>query len=406
MRPNVNGAGQYSDFLYLNSASFDGDRNDKVVAKFDRYIGSSITREFTRTSDGWTGVDRNTKTTSGTEISTQLEIKESWSQPPVLVATDIVQNKSAVVWQPNPHLSSTDSGVTELFHWTDETGKVWEGGLFKPVGYVLGKRYPLVLQTHGFSETRFALGGVFSTTFAARELAAAGIMVLQLPDSCHGQKPPSDEAPCTVRGFDAAIDKLNANGMIDPEKVGIVGFSRTVYHVEHALAFGRTRYTAASLTDGINAGYFSYGVGLDMTPDNAPAVEYDKLIGAAPFGDGLELWRKRSPDFNLNKLGTPVIVNALGKGSLLSSWGTYSTLRYMRKPVDIILFDSDEHVQTNPAVRLASQGGTVDWFRFWLQGYEDPSPDKAEQYRRWEGLCDMQIAEKTGQPTFCVPTKH
>jgi hypothetical protein len=39
-----------------------------------------------------------------------------------------------------------------------------------------------------------------------------------------------------------------------------------------------------------------------------------------------------------------------------------------------------------PQERLASQGGTVDWFRFWLQGYEDADPAKAEQYRRWREL--------------------
>lgn len=42
------------------------------------------------------------------------------------------------------------------------------------------------------------------------------------------------------------------------------------------------------------------------------------------------------------------------------------------------------------SVRLASQGGSVDWFRFWLQGYEDPDPSKAEQYARWRGLRKLQ----------------
>jgi hypothetical protein len=33
----------------------------------------------------------------------------------------------------------------------------------------------------------------------------------------------------------------------------------------------------------------------------------------------------------------------------------------------------------------------VDWFRFWLQGYKDPAAAKAEQYRRWEKLCDSVL---------------
>jgi hypothetical protein len=71
-------------------------------------------------------------------------------------------------------------------------------------------------------------------------------------------------------------------------------------------------------------------------------------------------------------------------------WQPYGGLRYLHKPVDLIMLNTDEHVLTNPAVRLASQGGSVDWFRFWLQDYEDPDPAKKDQYERWRGLKEMQ----------------
>jgi hypothetical protein len=35
---------------------------------------------------------------------------------------------------------------------------------------------------------------------------------------------------------------------------------------------------------------------------------------------------------------------------------------------------------------MTSQGGAVDWFRFWLLGQEDPDPAKAEQYKRWRAM--------------------
>jgi hypothetical protein len=54
------------------------------------------------------------------------------------------------------------------------------------------------------------------------------------------------------------------------------------------------------------------------------------------------------------------------------------------------MLNTDEHVLTNPAARTASQQGSVDWFRFWLQGYEDPDPSKADQYKCWRGLKKMQ----------------
>src|SRR5207244_2347134 len=102
---------------------------------------------------------------------------------------------------------------------------------------------------------------------------------------------------------------------------------------------------------------------------------------------------------------TPLLVNALGRLDILGMWMPYAGLRYVHKPVDLIVLNSREHVITNPGERLASQGGSVDWFRFWLQGYEDPDPAKTDQYKRWEKLCDMQVAQNPNQPTFCVRTK-
>lgn len=75
-------------------------------------------------------------------------------------------------------------------------------------------------------------------------------------------------------------------------------------------------------------------------------------------------------------------------------WEPHAVLRYLRKPVELIMLKTEEHELTNPAERLASQGGSVDWFRFWLQGYEDSDPAKAEQYKRWRELRKHQGASE------------
>jgi dipeptidyl aminopeptidase/acylaminoacyl peptidase len=123
---------------------------------------------------------------------------------------------------------------------------------------------------------------------------------------------------------------------------------------------------------------------------NDLAHEFDSMIGTSPFGEGLQQWLKRSPTFNLDRVTTPLLVVGEGPVSLLSMWEPYAGLRYLQKPVDLMMLNTDEHVLTNPAVRVASQGGSVDWFRFWLQDYEDPNPAKAEQYKRWRDLRKMQ----------------
>jgi dipeptidyl aminopeptidase/acylaminoacyl peptidase len=92
----------------------------------------------------------------------------------------------------------------------------------------------------------------------------------------------------------------------------------------------------------------------------------------------------------MDKVQAPLQIVALGRPDLLSMWEPYAALRYLNKPVDLVILDSDEHVLTYPAARMASQGGTVDWFRFWLKDEEDSNPAKAQQYARWRHLRKMQ----------------
>lgn len=48
------------------------------------------------------------------------------------------------------------------------------------------------------------------------------------------------------------------------------------------------------------------------------------------------------------------------------------------------------HIFGRPSECVLKQQGLVDWFTFWLQGYEDPDPAKAEQYKRWRELKKLQ----------------
>jgi hypothetical protein len=138
---------------------------------------------------------------------------------------------------------------------------------------------------------------------------------------------------------------------------------------------------AALLADGVTVDYFQFVLfGIE---------EFNKLIGAAPFGEGLQLWLKNSPGFHLDKVAAPLLI-AVEKAGAIEMFQPYSQLRYLKKPVELVRMNTDEHVITNPVERLASQGLSVDWFRFWLQGYEDPDPSKAEQYKRWHELRALQ----------------
>lgn len=366
--------------LVTNVRFVDGDKG-RVMVTFRRVEDWALMgTEYRRTTDGTWKVARSTdEMPKGNNDHPQVSVKQAFDQPPLL----IVANKwrSKVLWDPNPQLRNVELGQARVYNWKDKDGRQWRGGLYKPTNYEAGQRYPLVIQTHGFDQSQFKPSGVFTTAFAARALAGAGIFVLQIGGACPSG---SQEGACYVAGFESAANQLISEGLVNPDKIGIIGFSRTCFHVMEMLTKASLHVKAAIVADGIMETYLQYMVWLD--PNN----ESNSVIGAPPFAEGLQQWFKASPGFNLDKVTTPIAVIANGRPSLLYMWEVYAGLRYLNKPVDLVLLQSGEHVLTNPTFRMASQGGSVDWFRFWLTGNEDPDPAKAPQYVRWRELRRLQ----------------
>lgn len=112
------------------------------------------------------------------------------------------------------------------------------------------------------------------------------------------------------------------------------------------------------------------GITVDFVEFALFGVDFKDEIGSKPFGKGLQVWTKRSPGLHLEKINSPVLIQSEVR---LTMWLPYAGLRYLKKPVAMIKINSEEHPYTNPGVRMASQGGSVDWFRFWLQGYPRPN---------------------------------
>src|SRR5206468_11209499 len=121
------------------------------------------------------------------------------------------------------------------------------GGLFLPPHYKVGERYPLVIQTHGFWRDRFSMDGSpeWSSAFAARMLAAKRIVVLQAAGILVSGGP--DEGPSFMATIEGAIEYLGQRGLINRNRVGISGFSRTVYEAGYMLTHSRHRFSAAVL---------------------------------------------------------------------------------------------------------------------------------------------------------------
>ena len=321
------------------------------------------------------------------EADLQLSVREDLNNPPRLWV-EIRGEPEFVLWDPNLQLKDVDLGKASIYHWQDAKGIPWSGVLVLPPDYDVKRRYPLVIQTHGYDADKFFTDGYVTTANGGRALAAKGIIVLQSDmDWVHLTIP--EEGSENLGGLESAIDRLVSGGLVDPTRIGIIGFSRTCFHVLYALTNRPDLFRAASITDGVNFGYVEYTL---ASGPNGYTGDAEAIMGGAASRENLIKWIQNSPNFNLDKVKSPLLISALERGELLSEWETYSRLRMLNKPVELLWWwrENTAHVLIQPAQRYASQQSAVDWFDFWLNGAEDPDPAKAEQYLRWRELRRLQ----------------
>ena len=343
---------------------------------------------FKKSQGEWTMVDQ----ASGDKpkaAGVEIEVREDLNTPPALYVRDSTMGTEKLITDPNPQLADRTLGHVELVHWKASDGRPWTGVLYYPVHFLAGRQFPLVIQTHGYSEHQFSLDGSFTTVFAAQELANQDIAVLQVggPD---GGAPDADVTPrepeVYMAGYEGAIDHFVGTGLTNVEKIGIIGFSRTGWSVEYMLTHSRYPLAAAEVADNIDCSYFQY-----VLSSNAVKSEFEADNGASPLVDGLQAWAGLAAGFNVDKIRTPLRmeIDTGPVDSILRDWEIFSNLRYLQRPVELFIIPDIQHgvhILQNPAQRLASQGGSVDWFCFWLKDQIDPDPAKTAEYSRWRSL--------------------
>jgi dipeptidyl aminopeptidase/acylaminoacyl peptidase len=371
-----------------------GESRDEALVSVSLGSTQHVLRSFRFLDGAWRLVSSNpiTETGEGSGETTKMQseqhrrprifIKQSLNEAPTLWVADAQTATARQLWNPNPQFQQLSFGEASVYHWKDRAGTEWTGGLIKPVGYLPGKRYPLVLQMYQFRDSEFITDGTDPSAFAARHLASVGFVVLQI------RKKPSvlsEVDPQThLEGYRSAIESLSQAGLVDPGKVGVVGFSWTCWYVIDALIKVPKLFAAATIADGLDNSYMQY-VLFGPGPANLHE-QMDRIRGGSPFGAGLKRWIEESPGFHLDQVQTPVRIEAINPTSVLQEWELYSSLYMQHKPVDLIYFPEGTHIHQRPLERMESQQGNVDWLRFWLQGYEDPDSTKRSQYKRWEAM--------------------
>jgi len=355
------------------------------IGRMDSLTGKTTERAYFRKSDDtWSRSGIAQAHTGAATSLPDIVLDENMNQPPRIFAIDLGTGRRSLLMDLNPQFQGLALATVEEVACKTSRHNEVKLGLYWPVDYVAGKKYPLVIQTHGWNPDRFWIDGPWTTAFAAQALAGKGFFVLQISDfDLHLLDTPK-EVPAAMAVYDSAIDLLDRRGLIDRDRIGITGFSRTYLYVTYTLTHSKHHFAAADIADGVDYGYFQY---MELA-NSDPTVtgEFDRLNGASPFGKGLLKWLKASPAFLMDRIETPLRIQALYPGSLLLDWHWFSGLTRLSKPVEMIYMPEGTHTLEKPWDRMISQQGNVDWFCFWLKGEEDSDPSKAEQYQRWHNL--------------------
>lgn len=335
--------------------------------------------------------------------------------PPEIFSFRSDRGEVSIIARLDPQFDHLSLANSKEIHWTTSTGYHVEGFLFVPPGYREGHLYPLVIQTKPY-EGQFACDTGYNhyPSFAPQPIADAGMMYLvrsypeDWKESDEVQHYPLGypggigEAAFQMDVWDSAVRDLASRKVIDPDRVGIIGFSRTGWYTEFILTHSAIPYRAATLTD--NAQYNL----LEYWTLRAPSIlrGWDAMYGGPPYGGTLSNWLDYSTSFHLEKVHAAVLMEEMGYGvtfddkqkpplNLSTKFDWFTGLNRLARPVELYYYPNEGHQPDHPKARLASLQRNLDWYSFWLKDRERDAPQVSEQYKRWERL-RQQLCSKPG----------
>lgn len=381
-----------------------------VTGPRDAFVATDGTRRrwFERAPDGrWKEVDSTPGVEAGLaggQRRWSLRLEQALNQPPDFWATG-PDGQRIRLTHLNPGYSADTWGTARPYAWRDDKGRQWDGGLLLPSGHVPGERRPLVIQTYGFVPERFYLDGAniadgVSSAFAGRAFLREGLIVLALPLGPTTDRPQDERAGVDTfaDGVRGAIETLAREGLVDVERIGIMGWSATGERVLNLVTFTDIPIRAATVADGDANTMFSvavtYGAGDNMV------TRKEAINGGPAYGSTLQNWVRNDPALHTDCVRAAMRIETYGP-AVLNNWDVYALLRRQYKAAEMIVIPDGSHSLGHPGDRMISLQGNVDWYRFWLRDAERVEPllpgETAEslrsQYARWRQMHELRKAD-------------
>lgn len=335
-------------------------------------------------------------------------------RPNTIVAVDTRNGDLEEIFDPNPKFKHLQFGEVRRVTWrTKKWGKEESGYLVLPIGYEEERTYPIVVETYWF--TGF-LRGVHQE-FPVHALAANGIAVFCVNRPAGGT---GNISKRRVLSFDeiqrleyegnryraepldvmeAGLGHLVSMYSIDLDRIGLFGLSDGAQTVYYALTHSGRSYSAASVTSGGHTPSLFF-----LTSDEHRKRLTNTGFGF-PYGEAWEVWRRSSPSIHAESVHTPLLVQVSDEEFYFSR-ETIESLKYFEKPIETHVFPNEHHVKWQPTHRFYALQRNLQWFQFWLQNQEVPSPVDKDQYVRWRKIRDkhcanMKADSRNDLPTYC-----
>jgi dipeptidyl aminopeptidase/acylaminoacyl peptidase len=361
-------------------------------------------RSFMRHADrGWREVDPAVAEPVASRGGWALHVAEGLNQPPDIVAT--AGGRSVRLTTLNPQFVAASWGTMRPYGWRDAQGRRWDGGLMASPGGADPGRRPLVIQTYGFAPDRFYLDGPnvslgYTSGFAGRAFLREGLLVLAMPWRASSGSPDEERraVQAFIDGVRGAVDALVAEGLVDPARVGIMGWSATGERVLNLVTFSGLPIRAASLLDGDANTLFAMSVTYGAS--DAIWIRTQRINDGLPFGQTLRRWMHNDPSLHTDCVRAAMRIETYGPW-VLNNWDIYALLRRQYKPAEMVVIPGGTHSLSRPAERMISLQGNVDWYRFWLKGEErtqallphETAESLLDQYARWRQMEMLKKAD-------------
>ena len=237
--------------------------------------------------------------------------------------------------------------------------------LRKPPGYRAGEAYPTIAYIHGGPVGQDG----YDFDYTAQALAAQGYLVVQ-PNyrGSNGRGHEfsraiyADWGNLEIQDIHAVIDKLVDQGMADPDRLGIGGWSYGGINTNFAIA-SDTRFAAA--VSGASASNYLAGYGTDQY-----VRQYENELGL-PW-ESLDTYLRLSyPFLHADRIKTPTIFLCGEKDfnvPLINSEQMYQALRSLNVPTELVIYPGQNHGLSKPSYNQDYLERMIDWYGDYMGG--------------------------------------